>query len=258
MSGLCTYPRTEGSDEDGKNKKLLDKIQQILDNIEIADGRFVDGGAISEINAIIASMGVTCIPARILSRYYEAIRRAGQIKDEFLQKIRETKQICDDISKNHSFGIDHLQGIVKQFKSIPWYALPGLTDERETREILMTVQDSLHVIREKAKNESPDIFNITEKCLFDVDGIQAKYLTLEEKRRLAPFTLKGAMYRAQVIKDEIRVNGWHAKYSDDEIRQMVEDGTCIGERFMVRIMPKAFIDDRELGEEMGRLGGPME
>jgi len=155
MSGLCTYPRTEGSDEDGKNKKLLDEIQRNLDNIEIADGRFVDGGAISKINAIIASMGVTCIPARILSRYYEAIRRAGQIKDEFLQKIRETKQICDDISKNHSFGIDHLQGIVKQFKSIPWYALPGLTDERETREILMTVQHSLHVIREKAKNESP-------------------------------------------------------------------------------------------------------
>jgi len=66
------------------------------------------------------------------------------------------------------------------------------------------------------------------------------------------------MYRAQVIKDEIRVNGWHAKYSDDEIRQMVKDGRCLGERFMVRIMPGKFINGENPGDEMGKLGGPLE
>lgn len=76
-----------------------------------------------------------------------------------------------------------------------------------------------------------------------------------KRRRPEPQSLKEAMLRLEVARENLLKYGYVAKYSDDELIALANSGSVINERFHVRFMESSYL---EYQGKPGMLGAPFQ
>lgn len=146
--------------------------------------------------------------------------------------------------------------LLELVKRIGWNHLPPHLKAR----LLHLLRQTMYRFNDKNCYVDTQSFTSAQKDIHalgnTVDKFEAEFYSLVEKQGLIPFSLQGVSYRLEAMKGSINAQGYIPKYSDSELKSMVESGSVSNERYQLRFMESEYLRNSKTGEA-GMLGKEM-